>query len=311
MTTSTPCSTSRPRSTRLASSVVATVAFSVEPSHSPSGCLTPSVWIPNATTQQRPLSSIPSSISTARRRSSSGRDMSSTRFSRVRATNSRLTAGLARRAGHLVDLTADRLAGAGVAARGDAGEHPLEYHVGEPVARGEVRIGGQLDLALAVGGAGARPADRDPSTTERYLAILVAMAPAARPGMCLPFGATTSSTSASSNSCNTPSPTDAQRQQALLRGADELAEHLQHRRRQVWASMDSSPRGRRQAPPGVRVALRLRISPEDSSPTDYGQRRAVTEGGAMAEQDVTTMRNAYEAFNRADIPAVLEALDPQ
>ena len=31
----------------------------------------------------------------------------------------------------------------------------------------------------------------------------------------------------------------------------------------------------------------------------------------MAEQDVITMRNAYEAFNRADIPAVLEALDPQ
>ena len=52
---------------------VATVAFSVEPSHSPSGCLTPSVSIPSATTQQRPLSSIPSSISTARRRSSSGR----------------------------------------------------------------------------------------------------------------------------------------------------------------------------------------------------------------------------------------------
>ena len=38
-TTSTPCSTSRPRSTRSASSVVATVAFSVEPSHSPSGIL--------------------------------------------------------------------------------------------------------------------------------------------------------------------------------------------------------------------------------------------------------------------------------
>jgi hypothetical protein len=33
-TQTTPCSTSRPRSTRLASSVVATVAFSVEPSHS-------------------------------------------------------------------------------------------------------------------------------------------------------------------------------------------------------------------------------------------------------------------------------------
>jgi len=42
--------------------VVATVAFSVEPSRSPSGCLTPSVSMPSAT-QQRPLSSIPSSIS--------------------------------------------------------------------------------------------------------------------------------------------------------------------------------------------------------------------------------------------------------
>jgi uncharacterized protein len=31
----------------------------------------------------------------------------------------------------------------------------------------------------------------------------------------------------------------------------------------------------------------------------------------MSEQDVSTMRNAYEAFNRADIPAVLEVFDPQ
>jgi uncharacterized protein len=31
----------------------------------------------------------------------------------------------------------------------------------------------------------------------------------------------------------------------------------------------------------------------------------------MSEQDVSTMRNAYDAFNRADIPAVLEAFDPQ
>ncbi len=37
------CSGSRPRSTRSASSVRASVAFSVEPSHSPSGILTPSV----------------------------------------------------------------------------------------------------------------------------------------------------------------------------------------------------------------------------------------------------------------------------
>src|SRR3712207_3582722 len=30
----------------------------------------------------------------------------------------------------------------------------------------------------------------------------------------------------------------------------------------------------------------------------------------MAQQDVETMRGAYEAFNRADIPAVLAAFDP-
>ena len=53
---------------------------------------------------------------------------------------------LARRARDLVDLGADRLAGARVAARRDAGQHPLEHHVGELVARGEVRVGAQLDL---------------------------------------------------------------------------------------------------------------------------------------------------------------------
>ena len=31
----------------------------------------------------------------------------------------------------------------------------------------------------------------------------------------------------------------------------------------------------------------------------------------MSEQDVRTMRNAYDAFNRGDIPAVLDAFDPQ
>src|ERR687888_2801498 len=33
--------------------------------------------------------------------------------------------------------------------------------------------------------------------------------------------------------------------------------------------------------------------------------------GSMAQQDVITMRSAYEAFNRGDIPAVLTAFDPQ
>ncbi|MDQ4078076.1 MAG: nuclear transport factor 2 family protein [Chloroflexota bacterium] len=31
----------------------------------------------------------------------------------------------------------------------------------------------------------------------------------------------------------------------------------------------------------------------------------------MAQQDVTTLRNGYEAFNRGDIPAVLNVFDPE
>src|SRR5439155_373353 len=71
------CSGSRPRSTRSASSVRASVAFSVDPSHSPSGIFTPSVEIPSATTWVRSAISKPSSIITARRTSSRRRDMRS------------------------------------------------------------------------------------------------------------------------------------------------------------------------------------------------------------------------------------------
>jgi hypothetical protein len=38
---------------------------------------------------------------------------------------------------------------------------------------------------------------------------------------------------------------------------------------------------------------------------------SITGGGPMSQQDVETMRRAYDAFNRQDIPAVLEAFDPQ
>ena len=65
--------------------------FSVEPSQSPSGIFTPSVLTPKATTQQRPFSSIPSSISAANRTSESERAIRAARCSPVRATNSRLT----------------------------------------------------------------------------------------------------------------------------------------------------------------------------------------------------------------------------
>ncbi len=45
-----------------------TVLFSVEPSHNPSGSFTPSVLTPSATMQQRPFSSIPSTINAAKPR---------------------------------------------------------------------------------------------------------------------------------------------------------------------------------------------------------------------------------------------------
>ncbi len=70
-------------------SAVATVAFSVEPSQSPRGILTPSEVIPKATMFVRPFKSMPSSIKTARRTSSRRRAISSPSAWRVRAINVR------------------------------------------------------------------------------------------------------------------------------------------------------------------------------------------------------------------------------
>jgi hypothetical protein len=87
MTNTIACSGSRPRSTRSASSVRTSVAFSVEPSHSPSGIFTPSVVMPSATTCVRSAISMPSSIITAKRTSSSRRLMSSSSAVAVRSMN--------------------------------------------------------------------------------------------------------------------------------------------------------------------------------------------------------------------------------
>jgi hypothetical protein len=59
VTHKTPCVVSSPRSMRSASSAVATVEFSVEPSQSPSGILTPCEVIPSATMFVRPFKSMP------------------------------------------------------------------------------------------------------------------------------------------------------------------------------------------------------------------------------------------------------------
>jgi hypothetical protein len=68
------------------------VAFSLDPSQSPSEILTPSVVIPRQTTFVRPLSSMPSSIKTASRTSSRRRVISSASASRVCSTKARETA---------------------------------------------------------------------------------------------------------------------------------------------------------------------------------------------------------------------------
>jgi hypothetical protein len=91
ITNSIPCSTSRPRDTRSDSSALVMVAFSVLPLHSPNASFSPSVVIPNATTFVRPLISIPSSITTANRRSASCRDIRCHSASRARSTNARDT----------------------------------------------------------------------------------------------------------------------------------------------------------------------------------------------------------------------------
>jgi hypothetical protein len=85
---------SRPRSTKSASSVRASVAFSVLPSQSPSGIFPPSVLMPSATTWVRSAISRPSSIITARRTSSSRRAIRSESAVRVRSMNMSETAVL-------------------------------------------------------------------------------------------------------------------------------------------------------------------------------------------------------------------------
>ena len=159
--------------------------------------------------------------------------MRSIRFSRVRETNSRLTADFDVDRATLVDVAADRLTGPRVAARRDAGQHPLEHHVGELVTRREVRIGVQLDLALAVGGPGARPADRHPAAPERDLAALVAVADRGAVGIVSALRADDLVDLGLHDLVQHAQPdADAQRQQPFLRRAGQLTQRVLHPLRQ-------------------------------------------------------------------------------
>ena len=112
-----------------------------EPSQSPSGILTPSVVIPSATTCVRSAISRPSSIITARRTSSSRRDISSPSAVRVRSMNMLRD----RRSSPSPSDAASTSLPTGSPTRGelagrDAGEHPVHHRPRQRVAVGEVPV---------------------------------------------------------------------------------------------------------------------------------------------------------------------------
>jgi hypothetical protein len=176
---------------------------------------------------------MPSSISTASRRSP---QRATHQLDQVLArARDELAADrrLRHRPGDLVDACADRLAGAGVAARGDAGEHPLQHDRGQLVSRGEVAVGDQLDLVLAVGGAGARPAHRHAPAAEGHLAVLVAVTHRGALRDVRALRADDLADLGLQQLVQHPeSDAHAHRKQPVLRRADELAERVAHRRGQ-------------------------------------------------------------------------------
>ena len=240
ITHSTPCVGSRPRSTRSASSALATVAFSVEPSQSPSATFMPAVVIPRQTTFVRSFSSMRSSISTARRTSSSWRAISSPSAARPgdeRARDRRL----ALRASVALDIGADRFLRATEAASRDAREHPLEHDRAQRIAVSEVPIGRQWHLGRPVDGARPRPVDRHSPPAECDLTGVVAM-PHRDP---IPIV-----TALQSHDLvelllhqllqHAEPDADRQRQQPLPRGADQLTERLLHSSRQATSGTSSA-----------------------------------------------------------------------
>ncbi len=86
--------TSRPRSRKSTSRPVTSVAFSVEPSTNASGCLTPSMPMPSATTQHDSAKCTPSIINATTSSPDRSLDNSSASAVSVIATKRRETADL-------------------------------------------------------------------------------------------------------------------------------------------------------------------------------------------------------------------------
>jgi hypothetical protein len=75
-----------------------------------------------------------------------------------------------------LDLVADGLTHGRALARRDAGEHPVHHRPGERVAVGEVLVGLNRQLVLAVGGPDPRSTDLHAPPAKRHRAVLVPVA---------------------------------------------------------------------------------------------------------------------------------------
>jgi hypothetical protein len=138
-----------------------------------------------------------------------------------------------RRPRRLLNLRADRLGCALVAAGRDAGQHPLEHDPREQIAVGEVLVGRQPHLGAAVGAPDPRPLDRDAPTAERHLADLVAVTHRDPISDVLALRADDVDHFLFQQLGQHAQPnTDAQGEQPLLRRPDQLPQRLLNARRQ-------------------------------------------------------------------------------
>jgi hypothetical protein len=145
----------------------------------------------------------------------------------------RETAERDRRPRRRLDLQADRLLRATVTARGDAGQHPLEHDPRQRIAVGEMRVGLKRQLAATIGAPDPRPPHRHTPAAERDLARLVPVAHRRTVGIMLALRPDHPIDLLFQQLDQHADPnTDAEREQPLLRSADQLPERFPRSQRQ-------------------------------------------------------------------------------
>jgi hypothetical protein len=140
---------------------------------------------------------------------------------------------LRRRARLLLHLLTDRLAHAGIPARGHAGEHPVHHRPRQRVPISEVLIGGDRQLALVVGRADPGTADVHAPGAQGHRPALVTVTLRGPTRVVLALRAHDLVDLGLHQLVHDAEPdADAQREQPLPRRADQLTERLLNCRRQ-------------------------------------------------------------------------------